>query len=217
MLFYRLKIGFEATMFAISRLTTIIFIVVYILCFILSFLHLVLIRISTSQSTDLQVLVQGISLILAVFIIFMLSSLFIYKLIAVNKSCKSEESQQKLISSITKMSLLFSVSIISLLLSAIFVGVTTSLNLGSSHTHFVNGILVTIDLMTNFMSVFLTFGHFEKYYLKICGCADAKCKSLCKCMFKSPETNLSRVVSETNAESTQTKEVETNDTINNIL
>merc|ERR1712154_730550 len=142
---------------------------------------------NTSLSNTIWLLIVfPIVLILVVSMFLTLMFLMVYKIIMVHKSTENAlgpEARQRTISSITKISLLSFTSIISTILFVVILTVRPSMGT-SIHYDFILALFGVTDPFTNFLSIVLGFGRFRNQYIKICGCCDAKCKSLCNKMVK---------------------------------
>merc|ERR1712228_148728 len=86
---------------------------------------------------------------------------------------------KQLISTITKITILLSISISSTIIVTIIDLIILSSYLDTMFGWFILGIFKAIDIYANFICVFLSLETFYKIYFKICGCADKKCKQLC--------------------------------------
>ena len=185
LLFYRLKVVFDATAYQLSQCTLWVFSIMYILFILLALSLLFLVDWSEARDASLYEKVSGpLCALLGLSIISFLTILFVKKLIDVNKQCDcgahQENEDNELLSAITKQSILTLVSVASLLayLAIVIVhGVTGFIN--SSHGYFLWYSGRLIDVWSNFICIFLSFASFSDYYTKMCGCCDTRCKQLC--------------------------------------
>ena len=182
-LFFRLKVVFDDTMYQLSRCTIITFSTIYSSCGILTVFATFTstlnggTRVTDSVWYGIAVMFSGMLLLCT---IVALSVLFIYKLIKVYKGLGTDVSttQYKLVSMVTKMSLLLLVSI----LSSIVLVITSTLygNSAWDWWHWtVVRMGINIDIWCNFLTVFLTYKCFENFYFRICGYCDGHCRRLC--------------------------------------
>eukprot|EP00483_Globobulimina_turgida_P009064 UN09082 len=104
--------------------------------------------------------------------------LFVRRLVAVYKTISS---QDKLVDTITKLTILNVISLsITVLVPIIMIFITaTAPTAFVGTTAFLIG--NNVDVYTNFWCVMLSFTHFESYYNRVCGCFHFKCR---KCWFK---------------------------------
>merc|ERR1712154_65356 len=107
--------------------------------------------------------------------IIMLASIFVYKLVQVQRSVDSVEG---FVPTIAKQCILTLASIgsntffiVCMIPIALFVG-------SSVHSRLIIAILGSIDIYTNFLSIMLNYKYFGDYYHKLCRCCDSKCKDL---------------------------------------
>ena len=136
----------------------------------------------------------------------MLVYIFVYKLVMVSRKSETvNKKNQKLVSTITKATLLTMFSIFSTLLNAVVTVIRPSIEDGSSHIEFMAVLIYTNDVFTNFLSIILGYRYFEDHYLKICGCCDAKCKLLCHNMVTENEDKIQMQLEETSAASSLNK------------
>ena len=182
LLFYRLRVVFHGTTYQLSRFTKWAFLIMYILSIILVAFSLLVFILSRGHSSIWAISAPFAGLCL-VSIIFFLTFLFVIKLIAVNKHCDGthQKDDNKLLSTITKQSILTLISIASLLASVtiFFLLSWTRLLASSINAYFVLALYSLVDIWTNFICIFLSYGAFNAYYSKMCGCCDTKCKQLC--------------------------------------
>ena len=142
-----------------------------------------------TASTDVSLAVLNIIFIF--FLISMSTALFVYKLITINRSMGRNQGVSML-STITKISVLGSITISSLLYSfaVLFIGskfIDISI-LSPIHFDVLRGSVLTLDTLVNFLSMFLTFAHFDEYYLNLCGCCDTNCKKMFQILDKSNDS-----------------------------
>eukprot|EP01083_Nonionella_stella_P004870 14235_1 len=122
--------------------------------------------------------------------------LFIYKLVQAFKSLSNN--RDNLLQLITKTSLLFFVSTLTLLL---FVISPPLRNLRSVHWDFVCDVVLIGDVYANFMCIWLSYQFADDYYDKICGVCHRKCYGCCSKSFDSsvkkdkPPNRIERVAS----------------------
>ena len=186
LMFHRLNIVFKDTLFQLSKCTVVVYITFYVLgCIFGAFWGLILSEM-IAPSAMISTIVLGISTLLVLSICAMLTFLFVYKLIMVNKYCTTigsdrvnkDEKMKGLIATITKISILTLISIITLLIDGFVAFVVQNIS-NSIHIWFAWTMIVIIDVYTNFVCIYLSFQAFDKYYVRIFGCCDAGCKQLC--------------------------------------
>ena len=181
LLFYRLKVVFNGTAYQLSRCTIRTFFAMYILTLVsgtaYTFVN------DTTSSSYFEIISVLLTDLLGISLIFFLTFLFVKKLIDVNKRSggAQQNATNRLLSAITKQTILTFISISSLLLlitmSLLFneTGILTT----SIHGNFVFTLCAFVDLWTNFICILLSYGAFNGYYTNMCGCCDTKCKQLC--------------------------------------
>ena len=192
LLFYRLKVVFDGTTYELSQCITWAFYIMYVLLILLEVSSLLAIYLSVEDSLigGILALFSGLCVIS---MIFFLTFLLVTKLIDVNKRCDGaqQKDQNKLLSTITKQSILTLISIVSLLASVIFsLSFTRGLYVSSIDANFVYNLCLLIDLWTNFICILLSYHSFNAYYIKMCGCCDIKCKQLCGKLAKQQRKNI---------------------------
>ena len=183
LLFYRLKIVFDGTAYELSKCTIWAFFIMYILTLVsgiaYSFAN------DPTSSSLFEIMLVALGSLSALSNISFLSFLFIKKVIDVNKHCDGakQSDENKLLSTITKQTILTLTSISSLV---VFLAINTLLNatgtgffISSIHGNFVFNLCVLLDNWTNFICILLSYATFDHYYTKLCGCCDIKCKQLC--------------------------------------
>eukprot|EP01083_Nonionella_stella_P175526 611521_1 len=102
-----------------------------------------------------------------------LDSLFIYKMLQVTKGTISTGKNTSFMKVITKTSLLTLIS--SFITVITFTGLALEPMMTSIHLYYLHHVLIVVDVYTNALCVFLTYGHFNSYYYKLCGCCDSNC------------------------------------------
>ena len=182
LLFYRLKVVFDGTAYRLSQFTKWAFYIMYILSSILA-VSVQVVNILMGGHSPVRTILTSFSGLCGISMIFFLTFLFVTKLITVNNNCDGaqQKAENKLLSTITKQSILALISIASLLVSVIifFLVSSTRLPASSIHAHFVSKLCLLIDIWTNFICILLSYQSFNTYYAKMCGCCDTKCKELC--------------------------------------
>jgi len=178
-LFYRLHDPFRGSALRLSNSTLYAFFVYYgitigtlILCVVSVFIENA--ERGPFDASSLRIILSSVTFLnIWIFIIFLVC-LFIYKLVQVYNF--ADQHGEGLIALITKISLLFFSSTFCYLLTTLYLIVVVAvLGLTSTHWLFALRILALIEGCTNFLSVLLTFGHFNAYYERLCGWFDLKC------------------------------------------
>ena len=105
--------------------------------------------------------------------------LFIYKLVKVVKMDSNSDDNGKLISIISKTALLTLFAMIMTVLTYIINTMDLGLEPGSEIGRCIASTMIGVDVYSNFICFMLTYNSAEKYYVKLCGCCDSKCQSLC--------------------------------------
>ena len=176
LLFYRLYIIFHLTTYKLSRCTILSFILCYILLIILA-ISTVIIRITYLYQTY-WLLIVGLPLVLITLALFIqIVVLFSYKLMIAAQESNTKKSNDALIETITRNFILTICSIISMVIYAIMT--TLRSNNDSIALGLASGIFFGLDLITNFLSVMLGFAMFDASYFCLCGPCDKKCVACC--------------------------------------
>lgn len=131
---------------------------------------------------DIVIIMATVSGTLVIIISAILSFLFVSKLIVVNKRCnRAQQDDTRLITTITKISILSFISITSTFFLAVLAIVFHSFGLlYVTDGIFVFFICMTIDVFSNHVCILLSFGIFDEHYSKMCGCIDIECKRICR-------------------------------------
>eukprot|EP01083_Nonionella_stella_P181529 650597_1 len=120
----------------------------------------------------------------------LLTSLFIYKLTKVQRSITDATSGEckNLMSTVTKTFILTAASVISyILMDAAYIGQINDIwGRGSVVALLLDHILFALDLVTNFLSIFLGFSYNLHYYMALCGKCHPKCMI---CLVKEEKIN----------------------------
>ena len=188
--FYRLRVVFDGTEYELSKCAIRTFFIMYALALI----FIVVFAFVNDTDNDHSLLETAILLLVSLLLlslILLLAILFVKKLIDVNRRCDGaqQNSANKLISGITKQTILTFTSI-----SSLFMLFTLIFLLNAIATvyveEFISIILIfsLVDVWTNFVCIFLSYEAFDAYYTKMCGCCDTKCKQLCSKLAK-PRTD----------------------------
>ena len=112
-----------------------------------------------------------------------LSTLFIYKLIQINKATMNNNTKSKendnddmnFVSIITKTSILTIISVIATLINVVIGSIMWEYR-ATDATAMLWRSTVFIDTLTNFCCIILTNNFANKYYLHLCGCIDNQCR-----------------------------------------
>ena len=184
LLFYRLKVVFDGTVYELSQCTILVFTIIYFLGLTSTVPLPFLFDYSGTRSPSLlEIILSLLGLTAAVSTISFVTLLFVKKLVEVNKRCDDLQpnDENNLLSTITKQTILTFISLASLVLFGILSNVhnATDSVLSSIHGAFMYNLCVLFDVWTNFMGIFLGYASFDDYYMRMCGCCDAKCKQLC--------------------------------------
>ena len=174
-LFMRLYVVFKGTMYALSSVTIKLYWIIYSLC-ILFFIVAGISFVNLSQ-TIIGSIIVAFAFLLIIIMVSVLIALFLYKMAQVYKSVDTENSNPALIAIITKTNLLAIISIVSTLITAIFVTLETSIWSNSIPVFMISRLLVINDVFTNFWCIILSSSIFNNWYLKICKCCHLRCES----------------------------------------
>eukprot|EP01083_Nonionella_stella_P052115 138402_1 len=184
LLFFRLYQVFNDTAYALSRRDIMLYCVTYGVNLASGIAS---IFVYTDYHTVVATILFSLWFISMLLLVVILVSFFVYKMMAVYKSAKiamkddaPESNDPRLLRTITKITILTIFSLISTVLFAAMTMLRPSLpNPDSFHMHFVLTLIVTNDVYTNFLSMFLGFTPFQGLYIKLFGCCDALCQSKC--------------------------------------
>ena len=175
-LFIRLMRIFKDTLFAISKRIIQVFITFNVSGLVFGIFGLLLRQYTNNAKlASFGLLLWGIGTIIYVFTVSWLNYLFITKLMNAHRNMarQSIQSDQTLVETITKITLLCFVSTSNLILFV--ASYVVSIYWDSPHSMFISRIVIFGDLYTNFLSVILSFKYFEKWYKALCAFCDRKC------------------------------------------
>ena len=193
-LFIRLIEIFKDTSFYLSKWTIRWFIILEVFAVPFGIFGL-LMRQYYTKLEFVGLLFWGLAALVYVITVLWLNYLFIYKLLEVYRgnSDKNNRSDKLLIATVTKTSLLCFISTSNVIL--FILTYILSFAWDSPHSIFIARVIICVDLYTNFLSVILSFGYFESWYFKSCGCCHRKCHSFwSNCVKKDPQVMLSHVM-----------------------
>ena len=72
--------------------------------------------------------------------------------------------------------------------------------------HIIVGLMVIIDVYTNFLCILLSYSYFNSMYYKLCGCADKKCGKLCVRFAANKDVNyVAELVANTSSNSSKSR------------
>lgn len=189
--FLRLYYVFQSSILKLSNLSIGIFIAGYA-SFILSLSIGIIARVSAYEYTSGICL--GIAFISAVSISMYISVMFIVKLFQVNRNETKNDNGAILLSTMTKCTILAVVSVTTSLILTLFQAVAGALFVYSDGIRIIYNSLVLMDIFTNIICMTLSYKFTDKYYTKICGRLDSRCR-LCFRRMESPEVQLSSIQS----------------------
>ena len=181
LLFYRLKVVFDGTAYELTKCTIWAFFIMYTSSILSGIFYSVLNDVTSSSLVEMISVTLGILLALAN--ISFLSFLFVSKLNNVNKRCLGQQNDDdKLISTITKQTILTLISISSLAVHLVIILLfnVTGFLIFSVHGIFIWNLVILVDVWSNFICILLSYRQFDEYYFRVCGCCDTKCKLLCQ-------------------------------------
>ena len=178
LLFCRLKVIFNGTAHRLSRCSIWLFSIVYICGITLGVAFSFVNDWESGGFSSIGSTLAFLTGLLGIFNISFLTFLFVRKLIDVNKHCRGAQKNDggKLLSTITKQTILTLISISSLLA---FFAKPFLFNVSPIHSIFFWAVFSLMDVWTNFICIFLSYGAFNRYYKRMCGCCDTSCKQLC--------------------------------------
>eukprot|EP01083_Nonionella_stella_P019486 54119_1 len=176
-LFYRIDIIFEHTIYAPRKCTKATFYTMYATTICAVFINLFIQYFSKeANNAKISGSIHAVTFLLLLIMVITLVVLLVSKLIAINKQTEDT----RMISVATKNTVLTVASILSLLMVLFYMGILIMIGgSDSEHTVFVRGCIVATDLYTNFVSVIFGFEAFEKHYMMICGNCHRKCIGCC--------------------------------------
>eukprot|EP01084_Bolivina_argentea_P201444 344329_1 len=170
MLFIRLIAVFSGSPLQLSSKILRFYVAIYVIVPILIVLYMILIRyIEPIFSLSLLIFV----FILVIFLIISITVLFVRRLITVYKDAESGEEWMNIVNKTTLLTL---VSLSFTILAPIAV-VFSALN-ESDIIQCVQNFILMIDMYSNLVCVVFSYSYFNKYYAKICGPLDMKCKRM---------------------------------------
>ena len=137
---------------------------------------------TSSETYNIGVYLLLLAALEYLLMIIWLNSLFIHKICRVY--AKNRQDAQ-LLDMTMKTTILCAVSTIFALLfmTARFLVLYNIGLIGSLQSHLINAFIFFADLHTNYLSVLLSYNHFNKWYLNICGCCHSQCVSCWGCCF----------------------------------
>eukprot|EP01083_Nonionella_stella_P181528 650596_1 len=145
---------------------------------------------SGNRDSVLGPISQAVSSFAGITTMVVLTTLFIYKLTKVQRSITDATSGEckNLMSTVTKTFILTAASVISyILMDAAYIGQINDIwGRGSVVALLLDHILFALDLVTNFLSIFLGFSYNLHYYMALCGKCHPKCMI---CLVKEEKIN----------------------------
>lgn len=214
-LYTRLKVIFQDTMWKISRnmvrFYTTIFVITPSIFIVAAIIHTIL------PFTIIDLIGVLLCFVMIIILIISMMVLFIRKLIQIYKNAflTTETDDSTLwISTITKTTLLTFISILLTLLSPISLAMANVTK--STHAVWVSNFMVLFDVYTNFICVTLSYNHHADHYNKLCGCMDSQCRKMWTKMVTSKSGD-EEVISTTMDNDTISINVQTPDESNNRL
>ena len=167
---------FASTPYRISKGTRACFICIYIAFPVLVVTGLLLAFLGISRAILSLMTVIGIAWLLLLMIALL--SIFVYKLLIVHRDCANQQGDESFINSITKATLLSSISIVATF--ADIIGSSMHYYVYPSHLWLV---IPIFDLFTNFLCVMMCFKSFTNNYKTLCACCDTRCRKTLRYMF----------------------------------
>ena len=177
-LFLRLRQVFQSSVYQISCCTN------NILRAVLIIMPLLVIAILSGQlNQQITILLTSLCMIISACYCIFITSIFVYKLFKVYKNFNSTPDantsmDDELLVTITKNTLLAIISIISTILNGVVVVIAYS-NLNNVPLWYFKDFCWILEMYTNFGCILLTYQYFDEYYLRFCGCIDARCRTCC--------------------------------------
>eukprot|EP01084_Bolivina_argentea_P252958 424781_1 len=169
--YLRLQFIFAATALALSKVTN----VIYISLFVFLPIYVAFVIIIIIVANNMRAMFMATYFFLFIMIMSSLVILFIFKLIQVYK-LSPETNNDQLVTAITKTTILTSISLGSTFMSVIgnvifpFVGVAIQ---------WVCHYISLMDLLTNFVCIMMSYNAFRMYYVLLCPFCDSKCRVCC--------------------------------------
>ena len=191
LLFLRSVINvFYGTIYEISNCTLKIYGLIYIIGIITTIPIIILSFFPSDPMWTLWSLIAAFNIGLYIVLMISLTILFISKLVKIYKNTKDaveDESNQELVGSITRLTLLISLSMIISLIVVIITGIRGFIQ--TETTRFIVHCSVVFDLYTNFVNTMLTQQLFDNEYNRICGYCDKRCRECMKGMVQNKESD----------------------------
>mmetsp|Transcript_27036 Transcript_27036/g.44388 ORF Transcript_27036/g.44388 Transcript_27036/m.44388 type:complete len:344 (+) Transcript_27036:53-1084(+) len=197
-LFFRLKLVFDDTSFALSKCLVRSWFTVFA---IIVGSYLLALTFFVSQNIVLVALgglLLVVSAVFAAFAAVWLMALFIQRLMRVHRLLDGDQigvNNDRMVNAVTKNAVLcFASTTTNILLN--FVLIPTSTFTQSIHFDFLFRLVYHVDVYTNFLAVLLTFGHFDNLYQRLCGCCHSMCFSWCADRFGKEKAVIATIASE---------------------
>ena len=166
--FYRLEYIFRRTALALSKPVVTSFGVIYTLFCLFAIISGILWMLDILKW--LLVIVGGFTILFTIWLAFM----FTYKLF---KTFQGNQ-DQKLLMLMRKTAFLAFISTSFILFTSIHGAVNA--NAESIHIDLVHAMIIMLDVYSSFLCILLSLEYFNGYYMKIFGCCESKCFTICK-------------------------------------
>jgi len=181
--FRRFELAFKGTLFAISRRIKWTFYVVYVFWILISLYQAISYEPWWDYSETVRVFGICLDLLCPVFLISMITTIFVSKLSELSRQETgriSNETDYSLLPVATKVALLGFMACATLIIVLVIGFISDSLTnnriISTIDKEFICGALFIFDITTNFLAVLLSVRPFGEFYFLLCGCCDAKCR-----------------------------------------
>eukprot|EP01084_Bolivina_argentea_P252957 424780_1 len=173
LLIYYLKLQFifAATALALSKVTN----VIYISLFVFLPIYVAFVIIIIIVANNMRAMFMATYFFLFIMIMSSLVILFIFKLIQVYK-LSPETNNDQLVTAITKTTILTSISLSSTFMN--FIGNAIFPSVGVA-IQWVCHYFAVMDVLTNFVCIMMSYNAFRMYYVLLCPFCDSKCRVCC--------------------------------------
>ena len=165
--FYRLVYIFRGTSLALSKPIIMLFVIIYTLFCAFSIITGILWVLDVLSL--LVTIIPGGIVLLTIYLVLV----FIYKLYKTFQG----NNDQYLLTLMRKTACLVSISTSFILFTTIVA--TVRLNFESIHVELIRFMIIMLDAYSSFLCILFSFQYFNRYYMKICGCVESKCFTIC--------------------------------------
>eukprot|EP01084_Bolivina_argentea_P096929 174236_1 len=189
-LFLRLYYSFSGTGYDLSKFAVRTYTIMYIIQPISLLVSTLLYGSDKYKNIGLALTVLSGLLLIALMISVTL--LYVLKLIQIYKLSKGDEYFMKLITKTTILTVITITFTFLMLIPFILV------NKFNGYTYWIFELWLIVDIYINCIAIIITYKFTQKYYLKICGCCQIKCRTLCMKIVHNDEINVVKNINITN-------------------